>query len=36
MSKTDENIGKVRQTVLADRHWTIGKISEITNVLWNS
>jgi hypothetical protein len=31
-SRNDETVEKVRQAVLADRHWTINKISEITGV----
>jgi hypothetical protein len=32
LSRTDENVENVRQTVLADRHRTIDEISEITNM----
>ena len=32
VSRTDENVEKVHQTVLADRHRTIDEISEITNM----
>jgi hypothetical protein len=33
-SKTDKSVEKFRQAVLADCHWTIDKISEITGFSW--
>jgi len=36
LSGTDRNVEKVCQAVLADHHWTIDKISEITGMSWSS
>ena len=35
-NRTEENVEKVQQAVLADRRWTTDDISEITGVLRSS
>ena len=36
VSGPDRNVAKVCQAVLANHHWTIDKISEITGLSWSS
>jgi len=35
-SRNDENIGKIREKLNEDHHYTIDELSEVTGVSWSS